>query len=141
MKLSVIALIKLGYKYLQLWPNRAELSQYFQEYSTVQFARLVINWSPGLALFSFLIAYGLQADAGITTGLFYFIFLVSLPVQALVILGVQADKVLPPSLAAWYKEGVARYKQQGGEIKLSLHKPRYLDLAKLLNMTYQSALK
>jgi len=64
-------------------------------------------------------------------------FILSMPVQALVILGVKADKFLPPTLASWYKEGVAKFNENGGSIKLSVHKPRYIDLAYLLNVTYQ----
>ncbi|REL29402.1 terminus macrodomain insulation protein YfbV [Thalassotalea euphylliae] len=141
MKLSVSALIKLGYQYMELWPKRPELAQYFAEYKTVRFARLVVNYAPGLAVLSLILQLGLQPTNGVVMGLFYFILLLSMPVQAMVMLGVNADKVLPPSLAAWYKQGVARYNQQGGSIKLSVNKPKYLDLAKLLNMTYQQAKK
>ena len=49
-------------------------------------------------------------------------------------LGSYADKYLPPSLAQWYKEGVAKYNQQGGEIELTMAKPRYIDLAHLINI-------
>ena len=126
---------------MKLWPSRAELSQYFPEYKTVQFARLVMKFAPGLAVFSLIFQIGLQPENGVMMGLFYCILLLSMPIQAMVMLGVNADKVLPPSLATWYKEGVARYNQQGGNIKLAVHKPRYIDLATLLNMTYQQSLK
>lgn len=141
MNLSVVALIKLGYQYMSLWPKRAELARYFSEYKTIQFARLVYAVAPGLAVFTFVLQIGLAGTQSLSIALFYAIVLVSMPVQAMVILGVQADKVLPPSLSAWYKEGVARYNEQGGSIKLAVHKPRYLDLAKLLNMTYERTLK
>ena len=64
-----------------------------------------------------------------------------MPVQALVILGVKADKILPPSLSTWYKEGVAKINEQGGNITLLLSKPRYIDLAKLLNLSYNQSRK
>jgi len=141
MNLSVVALIKLGYKYIRLWPERAELAQYFPEYRVVRFARMVLNIAPGLAFLSLILQIGLQGTSGLVLGLFYFVLLLSMPIQALVIQGVKADKVLPPSLATWYKEGVARFNQQGGDIKLSVHKPRYMDLAKLLNISYQQMTK
>jgi len=62
----------------------------------------------------------------------------SFPIQTLVILGVKADKYLPPSLENWYRESLARINEQGGDLKLSANKPRYLDLAKLLHLSYQS---
>lgn len=141
MNLSVVALIKLGYRYLSLWPKRAELAQYFSEYKTIQFSRMVLNVAPGLAVLSLILNIGIQPQDGLIMGLFYFILLISMPVQALVMLGVKADKVLPPSLSAWYKEGVARYNEQGGDIELAVHKPRYIDLAKLLNMTFHKSIK
>ncbi|MFD2166900.1 terminus macrodomain insulation protein YfbV [Thalassotalea euphylliae] len=137
MNLSVVALIKLGYRYMQLWPKRAELAQYFPDYRPIQLARLVFNYAPAIGLLALVAQLALLTHAPLVQGIFYAVFFWSLPVQAMVMLGVQADKVLPPSLSAWYKEGVARYNEQGGNIKLSLHKPRYIDLATLLNMTYQ----
>ena len=131
----------MGVKYMKLWPQRPELSQYFSEYNTVQFARLVCKFSPGLAVFTLVFQIGLAPDNGLVMGLFYFAFILSFPVQALVMLGVQADKKLPQGLASWYKEGVARFNEKGGDMKLSTHKPRYFDLAMLLNITYQNSLK
>ena len=141
MKLSVSALIKLGYQYMKLWPKRPELSEYFAEYRTVQFARLVVNVSPGLAVCCLVLQLSLQTSNALAMALFYAILLLSMPIQALVMLGVNADKVLPPSLASWYKQGVARFNEQGGNIKLSTAKPKYLDLAKLLNITYYQSRK
>jgi len=70
--------------------------------------------------------------------LLYSLFLLSFPVQALIFMGLKADKFLPPALANWYKESVARVNQSGGDIKLSTQRPRYLDLAQLLNLTFNN---
>lgn len=141
MNLTVVALAKLGYQYLTLWPQRAELIQYFPEYRSVQTGRFVVRYFPALAIFTLVLAIGVGGSSYISTALFYGLFIASMPAQALVILGVKADKLLPPSLAAWYKEGVARYNEQGGDMKLSIHKPRYIDLARLLNMTFAQQTK
>ena len=141
MNLSVVALIKLGMKYMKLWPQRAELANYFADYNAVQVARFVYRYFPSLAVFSIALPFALSNVDILPQMFFYSLLLASMPVQALVILGVKADKVLPPSLAQWYREGVAKYNQQGGEIKLSAHKPRYMDLAQLLNISYQNQLK
>jgi len=135
--MSVLELIKLGRKYLQLWPNKAELINYFSEYQIIIFSRFVFRYFPALALFTLLLPIIFSVQGAYPQTFFYAIFIASIPVQALVILGVKADKYLPPALASWYKEGVARVNEQGGEIKLSLKKPRYLDLAQLLNLSYQ----
>ena len=52
MNLSVVQLIKLGQKYSKLWPEKAELAQYFADYRVVQSARFVCRYFPALALFT-----------------------------------------------------------------------------------------
>ena len=162
MKMSVIELIKLGQKYLKLWPEKPELGHYFADYKSVQASRFVCKYFPALALFTVImqlyIASGLvmgrgsveAALAALPQALFYGLFLLTMPVQALVISGVKADKLLPPSLASWYRSGIEKAKQQGqteGEqkfnrqalesiSKLAVYKPRYIDLAKLLQITF-----
>ncbi len=117
MNLSVVELIKLGQRYCKLWPEKAELSRYFADYRAVQSARFVCRYFPALALFT--VVMQLYFASGFFTGsgeinkainalpkaLVYGVFLLSIPVQALVILGVKADKYLPPSLASWYRSG------------------------------------
>ena len=124
MNISVIELIKLGQKYLSLWPNKPELSHYFSDYKTVQLARLACKYLPALALFIFAmqlyISSGYPLGAGsidkliaaLPQALVYLLFLLSIPVHTLVISGVKADKVLPPSLASWYRSGLEKAKQQ-----------------------------
>jgi len=153
MNLSVVDLIKLGQRYCKLWPEKAELAKYFADYSAVQSARFVCRYFPALALFTFIMQ--LYFSSGYLTGsgsinnainalpqaLVYGIFILSIPVQALVILGVKADKFLPPSLASWYRTGVEKVKEQGEHSKfndLSLSKPKYIDLAQLIQLTFAS---
>jgi len=137
MELNVLDIIKLGRKYSKLWPERIELAQYFKEYRAVQVTRLACKFLPGLALFVFVMQLYFAGLDVLPQAIVYAMFILSMPVQALVILGVKADKFLPPALASWYKEGVAKFNENGGSIKLSVHKPRYIDLAYLLNVTYQ----
>ncbi len=136
--MSVYQLIQLGRKYLQLWPQRAELASYFSEYQVIVFSRFVFKYFPALALFTLIFPLLLQIDTAYPQAFFYAIFMASFPIQTLVILGVKADKYLPPSLENWYRESLARINEQGGDLKLSANKPRYLDLAKLLHLSYQS---
>lgn len=153
MNLSVIELIKLGQKYLKLWPEKAELANYFADYRAVQTARFVCRYFPALALFIFIIQ--LYFASGLFTGnatisnainalpqaMVYGLFLLSIPIQTLVMLGVKADKFLPPSLASWYRNGLEKAKELGIKNKLntlSASKPRYIDLAKLLQLTFSS---
>jgi hypothetical protein len=139
MNMSVYELIKLGQQYLKKWPEQAELVNYFAEYRTIQLSRLVYRYFPSLAVFVFVLQLYLGSLQLLPQALIYALFIASMPIQMLVMLGVKADKFLPPALASWYRESVAKVNQSGGEMKLTLQKPRYLDLATLLNLTYQQA--
>jgi uncharacterized protein len=137
--MNVVEIIKLGLKYKQLWPEKIELANYFEEYRSIQVSRLVCRYLPGVALFVFIMQLYLGGFQQLPQSILYAFFILSIPVQALVMLGVKADKFLPPALANWYKEGVAKINQSGGDIKLSVQKPRYFDLAQLLNVSYSGA--
>ena len=172
MNISVVQLIKLGQKYLSLWPDKPELTQYFEDYRGVQSARFVCRYFPALAMFTVVmqlyVASGYPVGQGsignamnaLPQALVYGLFLLSLPIQALVLSGVKADKLLPPSLASWYHSGLEKVKQQGNSGQghssfnnsgmdnsaevdnnnaienLATYKPRYIDLAQLLQLTF-----
>jgi len=162
MNISVVQLIKLGQKYLSLWPDKPELTHYFEDYRGVQSARFVCRYFPALAMFTVImqlyVASGYPLGQGsidnainaLPQALVYGLFLISLPVQALVFSGVKADKLLPPSLASWYHSGLEKIKQQTTEqdarsngyrnnnaiANLATYKPRYIDLAQLLHLTF-----
>jgi uncharacterized membrane protein YfbV (UPF0208 family) len=136
MKLSVFEIITLGRKYMNLWPARAELEQYFADYQAVKISRFVCRVMPGLALFCLVMQLYFGSMAILPQALLYSFFILSFPAQALIFMGVKADKFLPPALASWYKESVAKVNQGGGDVKLSTQRPRFLDLAYLLNLTF-----
>ncbi len=166
MNITVVQLIKLGQKYLSLWPDKPELTYYFEDYRGVKSARFVCRYFPALAMFTVImqlyVASGYPMGQGsvnnamnaLPLALVYGLFLVSMPVQALVFSGVKADKLLPPSLASWYHSGLEKVKQQDKEqfseqaghgnrrrdekaiAQLATYKPRYIDLAQLLQLTF-----
>lgn len=138
--MSVFEIMKLGRQYLFLWPERNELAEYFSEYRRIQMSRLVYRYMPSLALFVFIMQLYFGSLDILPQALVYGLFILSMPVQVLVMLGVKADKLLPPGLSAWYKEGVAKINERGGNIALSVNKPRYVDLAQLLDITYRQRL-
>lgn len=156
MNLSVVQLIKLGQEYIDFWPEKAELVRYFADYRAVQSARFFCHYFPALALFIFIMQLYFSSGFFLGSGsianvlnalpmaLVYGLFLLSIPVQALVILGVKADKFLPPSLASWYRSGLEKAKEHDCQNKLTdlaISKPRYIDLAQLLKLTYASSNK
>ena len=179
MNISVVKLIKLGQMYLTLWPEKKELANYFADYRAVQTARFVCRYFPALAIFTVLMqlyfSSGLflgqevfgqaavdKALSALPQALVYGLFLLSLPIQTLVVSGVKADTLLPPSLASWYRSGLEKVKQQNAMKnsesypdfhdhnnnksnndsnahvinELAVYKPRYIDLAQLLQLTF-----
>jgi uncharacterized membrane protein YfbV (UPF0208 family) len=137
MNMSVIEIIKLGHKYLKLWPEHDDLVKYFADYSAIMASRFVCRVFPALAVTVVFVQLYLGSVAVLGQALMYGLFIISMPIQALVMLGVKADKQLPPSLASWYREAVVKLKHNDAEHELSLKNPRYLDLALLLNITYR----
>ena len=136
--MNIFEVVQLGQKYMKLWPERSEFSVYFEDYRVIQVSRFVYRYFPSLALLSIIGQLYFGSIAILPQALTYGIFILSMPLQALVMLGLKADKHLPPSLSSWYKEGVAKINEQGGNIKLLVHRPRYLDLAQLLNISYKN---
>lgn len=135
--MSLLQIIQLGRKYLKLWPDRVELLQYFSEYRQITISRFVCRYSIHFAVLIILLPFVANMNSMISQSMVSALFVLSMPIQSYIILGLQADKFLPPSLASWYREGVAKVNQQGGDIKLSLNKPKYLDLVQLLNLSYK----
>lgn len=135
--MNLIEVIKLGREYLKLWPERTELGEYFKEYQIIKFSRLVCKYLPALSVIVLVTQLYVAGLSYLPHALVYFLFILSLPIQTLLILGLKADKFLPSQLSSWYKQGVAKINESGGNIKLSMKSPRYKDLAYLLHVTYQ----
>jgi len=136
--MNIFEVVTLGQKYMKLWPEKSELSVYFADYRVIQVSRFVYRYFPSLAILSVIGQLYFGSIAILPQALTYGIFILSMPLQALLMLGLKADKYLPPSLSSWYKEGVAKINEQGGDIKLSVNRPRYFDLAQLLNISYKN---
>lgn len=136
MNKSIFDLIRLGRKFINYWPERAELGHYFSEYRAVMLTRMACRYLPMLAIIVFAVQVGLAGSDFVTQALLYFIFINSIPVQALLLMGHKSQQELPPSLASWYREGLNKLKEHGANVKLSLARPKYIDLAQLLDITY-----
>jgi uncharacterized membrane protein YfbV (UPF0208 family) len=149
MNKSIFDIIRSGQKFMNLWPKRPELVNYFAEYRSVVVSRYVCHTMPALAIFVMVIQLYLAGFEQLSQALVYGIFILSLPVQALLLLGKKAQQELPPALASWYREGVSKLKEQGStkriteqinkqNIQLSMKRPSYMELALLLNLIYQN---
>lgn len=134
--MTLLEIILLGRKYLNLWPESGELTHYFAEYRSICVSRFVCRYSIFFAVFIIALPYAANIHSYLNQSIVSALFILSMPIQAYIILGVQADKYLPPSLASWYRESVAKVKEQG-DLKLTVSNPKYLDLVTLLNLSYR----
>jgi uncharacterized membrane protein YfbV (UPF0208 family) len=138
--MNLLDIIFLGRRYLKLWPEKTELLNFFAEYRQVLIGRMVCRYSAHFAALIFALPFALplpvDSDYFIQNTLVVSLFILSLPVQVYIILGLQADKYLPPSLAKWYKEGISNIDQNNTAVKLTTGKPKYFDLVQLLNLSH-----
>ena len=137
---SLAQQVKQGKEYVDLWPQKPELTNYFSEYRAVIVSRFLFKYGAPLALVALLMPILTIGTEQIKQGIVYGLFMATLPVQALFMMYKKSEEKLPPSLASWYREGVEKIKQQEpmSEQSLSVNQPKFLDLAKLLNISYQS---
>ena len=135
-KMTLLEIILLGRKYLSLWPERKELINYFAEYHSILVSRFVCRYSKFFGVFIIALPYAANIFSYLNQSIVSALFILSMPIQVYIMLGLQADKYLPPSLASWYREGVAKVKESS-DIKLTVSNPKYLDLVNLLNLSYR----
>ena len=88
MKLSILEIIVLGRKYINLWPSRTELGEYFSDYQAVRMSRLVCKIMPGLALFCLIMQVYFGSWAVLPQALLYTLCILSFPLQALIFMGI-----------------------------------------------------
>lgn len=136
MQQTLLEQIKQGRQYVNLWPQRPELIQYFSEYRAVLVSRFVLKYGAALALLAFLMPILFIGIEQLKQSLVYSLFIGSLPVQALFLMNKKSKEKLPPSLSSWYRSGVEKLKAQNDEGELIINNPSFLDLAKLLNISY-----
>lgn len=139
MNISLSQQLKQGKDYIDLWPERPELNQFFQEYKAIIISRFVLKYCPALALFALilpLMTFGLDK---LSIALAYAMFIASMPVQALFFMSKKAKQKLPLALASWYRQAVDKINQQATTVveqSFSVNNPTYNDLAKLLHYSY-----
>jgi uncharacterized membrane protein YfbV (UPF0208 family) len=149
MNKPIIDTFRQGQQFVRLWPKRPELAMYFAEYRAVVLTRMLARYFPffALTIFSFMLYYGGQEY--LSQALVYSLFVLGMPLQALLLQGKKSQQPLPPALANWYRQGVSRLQQQRQQaekllsspeedIKLSLQRPSYMNLAQLLHLSYLS---
>lgn len=138
MQKTIFEQLKQGREYVALWPTKPELVNYFSEYRAIITSRFLLHYGAPLAILAFILPVGFIGMDQIRHALVYSLFISSLPIQSLFLMYKQSKKQLPPTLKTWYRDGVEKLKDQVDDKEFSLTKPTYLDLAKLLNVSYNN---
>ena len=141
MQQTLLQQLKQGREYIELWPERPELVNYFAEYKAIIASRFVLKYGASLALFALIMPLLFLGVEQLKQALVYGLFIASLPVQALFLMNKKSIEKLPPALASWYKKGVNKLQQTDLSNTVEafvINKPTFLDLAKLLKFSYQN---
>ena len=141
MQQSLLQQLKQGKEYIELWPARPELVNYFAEYRAIIVSRFLLKYGLPLAGFALIMPLMLMGVEQLKQALVYCLFIGSMPIQALFLMNKKSLEKLPPALASWYKKGVDKLQQSdlsNNVDTFTLNKPTFLDLAKLLKFSYQN---
>ncbi|GAD80340.1 hypothetical protein VEZ01S_33_00420 [Vibrio ezurae NBRC 102218] len=123
--------------YMNLWPMRKELSPMFPEHRVITATRFGVRVMPAVAAISVLTQFTFHNGAGLPQAIVVALFAISLPIQGFWWLGTRSNTLLPPALATWYREIHQKILDSGVLLEPAKAKPRYKELAQLLNRAFR----
>ncbi|CAM2834873.1 terminus macrodomain insulation protein YfbV [Vibrio diazotrophicus] len=136
-RVGIIHSLKDGQKYMQVWPMRKELNLLFPESRIIKATRFGIKVMPAVAAISVLTQMSFQNVQAMPQAVVVALFAISLPLQGMWWLGNRANTQLPPALAGWYREIHAKIAETGSALEPIKSKPRYKELAMVLNRAFR----
>jgi uncharacterized membrane protein YfbV (UPF0208 family) len=122
---------------MDTWPIRKELSPIFPENRIIKATRFGIKVMPAVAAISLLMQISFQNSQAIPQAIVVALFAISLPLQGMWWLGNRSNTKLPPALAGWYRELHQKIVETGLALEPIKAKPRYKELAILLNRAFR----
>jgi len=130
-------LLKKGDDYLKAWPKQRCLYSLFIDSKMVYYTQLLIKVFP---LFIVLVAalyilFPSHFDWPHTAT--FILFLIGLPMHCLLWLGKRSQQTLSPALFTWYLEINDVLSGRQAEPFVMIDKPKFIDLAKLLNKGFK----
>ena len=134
---GLIGNLRSGQKYMDTWPMRKELSPIFPEHRIIKATRFGIKVMPAVAAMSILMQMSFENNQAIPQAIVIALFAISLPLQGIWWLGNRANTKLPPGLASWYRELHQKIQESGFAVEPIKQKPRYKELAALLNRAFR----
>ncbi|WP_413284071.1 terminus macrodomain insulation protein YfbV [Vibrio sp. MA40-2] len=134
---GLIGNLRSGQKYMDVWPMRKELSPIFPEHRIIKATRFGIKVMPAVAAISILIQMSFENTQAMPQAIVTALFAISLPLQGIWWLGNRSNTKLPPALAGWYRELHQKIQESGFAVEPIKQKPRYKELAVLLNRAFR----
>ncbi|WP_261874187.1 terminus macrodomain insulation protein YfbV [Vibrio rarus] len=129
--------LREGQMYMDLWPMRKELSPMFPEHRVIKATRFGIRVMPAVAAISVLTQLTFQNGNSLPQAIVVALFAISLPLQGFWWLGTRSNTLLPPALASWYRDIHQKIIESGISLEPLKAKPRYKELAQLLNRAFR----
>jgi uncharacterized membrane protein YfbV (UPF0208 family) len=136
-KVGLIHSLRDGQRYMDTWPIRKELNLLFPEQRVIKATRFGIKVMPAVAAIGVLIQMVFSQYGAMTQAVVVALFAISLPLQGIWWLGNRANTLLPPSLAAWYREIHQKIVDSGFALEPVKPSPRYKELAKILSRAFR----
>ncbi|WP_372762492.1 terminus macrodomain insulation protein YfbV [Pseudoalteromonas sp.] len=133
MQKSVISQLQVGRQYAKKWPMRKELAPLFVEFKVIKATELAITVMPILAMLTLFFQLNYLGPDFLPQAIASALFFISLPLQGLLWLGKRSQTPLAPPMQRWYNELYTKMLANGYQIPLTEKKPRYAELAELLN--------
>ncbi|CAH0525366.1 terminus macrodomain insulation protein YfbV [Vibrio hippocampi] len=135
--ISLTQSIKNGQKYMELWPMRKELTPLFPEQRIIKATKFGVKVMPAVAAISVLTQMAFSNAQAMPQAIIIALFAISLPIQGMWWLGNRSNTRLPPALATWYRELHQKVLETGYALEPAKSKPRYKELAMLLNRAFR----
>jgi len=129
----VMSQVQTGRLYAKKWPMRKELAPLFAEFKVIKATELAITVMPILAMFTLFFQLNYLGSDFLPQAIASALFFISLPLQGLLWLGKRAQTPLEPAMHKWYNELHTKMVANGYQTQLNENKPRYMELANLLN--------
>ncbi|CAH0533996.1 hypothetical protein VST7929_01878 [Vibrio stylophorae] len=126
-----------GQRYMNLWPQRKELNPMFPEGRVIRATQFALRVTPAIAVIGVLLQMVLTNQPGLPQAVVTGLFALSLPLQGLWWLGSRSQTMLPPGLAAWYRELHQTITQEGIAVEPLKAEPRYQELAQILSRAFK----
>lgn len=137
MKASLATMMMDGRRYMDLLPQKSELSLLLPEVKVARYIRQLFVFAPPLSFIALWCQLQFGIEALLPQAILGTLLIATLPCQGMLWLGWRSRQHLPPSLRGWYRELHAKMEQEGANAEEIKHRPRFVDMGKLLNQAYK----